>query len=86
MRIIFIPSILISREKKYGSNIFLKITFMPNFIKISDSHFGMFPCEMDGDMIRNLVDERKSSEFRHRYSAINYQCRKFKYSAIDCRM
>ena len=29
------------RKKKYGSNIFLKTTFMLNFIKIGDSHFGM---------------------------------------------
>ena len=40
--VVFTPSTsTIADKKKYESNIFLKTTFMPNFIKINDSGFGV---------------------------------------------
>ena len=48
----FTPSTsTIADKKKYGSNIFSKTTFMPNFIKIGDSELGMFPCESETELI-----------------------------------
>ena len=34
----------IANKNKIRVNISLKTTFMPNFIKIDDTDFGMFPC------------------------------------------
>ena len=46
LRVVFTPSTsTIADKKKYGSNIFSKTTIMPNFIKIGDSDFDMFPCK-----------------------------------------
>ena len=51
---------------------------MPNFIKIGDSHFGMLPCEMDGDMIREKEFEISD------IPPSTIHVGSFKYSTINC--
>ena len=58
LRVVFTPSTSTTADKKkYASNIFSKTTIMPNFIKISDSDFDMFPCKFTTLRIFSFPDE-----------------------------